>query len=370
MSPANELAVEPQRVWMPIVRKVLAPLVSVVLAVLIGSLIVKLSGEDPVLAFSALFQGALGSPQAVGETLLRSTPLLIVGVGLAYGFRTSLFNIGAEGQIFIGGLAGASVGLLLGSLSPWLSLPILLVAGMLGGAAWAFIPAILKARVGAHEVITTMMFTYIARYLVSWLVVGPLKAPGPIPQTVALPAASTLPLLSAVIPGSQLGRAHLGFIVGIVLAVIVWLVLKYTTTGYEARAVGFNASAAETGGISIASTTVKSLCISGAFAGLAGCVEVLGLHHRLFDQFSSGFGFTGIAVALLAKSNPLGVIPAALLFGALSAGATTMQLEANVSNQLISILQALIIFFVAADTVVDSVIRSRQKKAVSASAAR
>jgi simple sugar transport system permease protein len=370
VSPANERAVEPLRAWMPIARKVLTPLASVALAVLIGSLIVKLSGGDPVAASMALFSGAFGTPNQVGETLLRSTPLLIVGLGLAWGFRTGLFNIGAEGQLFVGGLVGAWLGLLLGGLTPWVSLPLLLLAGMAGGAAWAFVPAVLKAKVGAHEVITTMMFTYIARYLVSWLVVGPLKAPGPIPQTRQLPQSAILPLLRDVSAALPFGRAHLGIVIGVALAVVVWLLLKYTTLGYEARAVGFNPAAAENGGISIAATTVKSLCISGALAGLAGCIEVLGIHHRLFDQFSSGFGFTGIAVALLAKNHPLAVVPAAILFGALSAGATTMQLEANVSTKLISIIQGLVIFFVAAEAVVDWVIRARQKKAVSADAAR
>jgi simple sugar transport system permease protein len=352
---------------MDVARRIVTPLLSAALAIVVGSIIVEVSGYDAATAFSALFQGAFGSPYAIGETLLRSTPLLIVGVGLAYGFRTGLFNIGAEGQLFIGGLVGAFLGLRLAGLPPALGLPVVLFAGMLGGAAWAFVPAILKAKVGAHEVITTMMFTYIARYLVSWLVVGPLKAPGPIPQTVQIPDASTLPLLSAITP-FNLGRAHLGIVLGVVVAVVVWLVLKYTVLGYEARAVGFNPLASETGGISVAATTVKSLCISGAIAGLAGTVEVLGLHHRLFDQFSSGFGFTGIAVALLAKNHPLAVIPAALLFGALSAGSTTMQLEAGVSVRLIDIIQALVIFFVAADAIVDWVIRARQKKAVAVDA--
>ncbi len=370
MTPVNERSIEPVRAWMPVARKVLTPLASVALAVLAGSVIVELSGGDPVAAAAALFTGAFGTPMNFGETLLRSTPLIIVGLGLAYGFRTGLFNIGAEGQLFVGGLAGAWLGLLLGGLTPWVSVPLLLLAAMAGGAAWAFVPAILKAKVGAHEVITTMMFTYIARYLVSWLVVGPLKAPGPIPQTRQLPANVVLPLLRDISPALRLGRAHLGIAIGVALAVVVWLVLKYTTLGYEARAVGLNPAAAENGGISIAATTVKSLCISGALAGLAGCVEVLGIHHRLFDQFSSGFGFTGIAVALLAKNHPLAVVPAAILFGALSAGATTMQLEANVSTKLISIIQALVIFFVAAEAVVEWVVRARQKKAVAVDAAR
>lgn len=357
------------RDWASIAQKVGTPIASVFLAVMIGSLIMWVSGYDPAKAFAALYQGSLGSPKAVGDTLLRSTPLILAGLGLAYGFRANLFNIGAEGQLFMGGLAVAWLGVLLVG-QPWfVSLPLLILAAMLAGAAWAFIPAILKARIGAHEVITTMMFTYIARYLVSWLVIGPLKAPGQIPQTVALPAESQLPRIQGLfseatlqaLPFLNLARAHMGIVVAIAAAVVVWLILKYTTLGYENRAVGYNPFAAETGGISVQWTTVKALCISGALAGLAGAVEVMGVHHRLFDQFSSGFGFTGIAVALLAKNHPLAVIPAALLFGALSAGGGTMQLVADVPQKIILIVQALVIFFVAAEGIIKYLIAQRQK---------
>lgn len=370
---AEEAKPTPRRDWAAIIQKVGTPLASVVLAILIGSLIMWVSGYNPVKAFAALFQGSFGTPKAFGNTLLRSTPLILAGLGLAYGFRANLFNIGAEGQLFMGGLAAAWLGLVLVG-QPWyVNLPILLLAAMLAGAAWAFIPAILKARIGAHEVITTMMFTYIARYIVSWLVVGPLKDPGQIPQTRLLPVESQLPRIQGLFsdatlqafPFLNLGRAHVGIFVAVFFAVVVWLVLKYTTLGYENRAVGYNPFAAQTGGISVQWTTVKALCISGALAGLAGGVEVMGVHHRLFDQFSSGFGFTGIAVALLAKNHPIAVIPAALLFGAMSAGGGTMQLEADVPQKIILIVQALVIFFVAAEGIVTYFVKQRQKEATS-----
>ncbi|KAF0209180.1 MAG: ABC transporter permease [Actinomycetota bacterium] len=372
MSAAEERPAAP-RDWASIAQKVGTPIASVVLAILIGSLIMWISGYDPVAAFAALYQGAFGTPKAFGDTLLKSTPLILAGLGLAYGFRANLFNIGAEGQLFMGGLAAAWLGLMLAG-QPWfVSLPLLILAAMLAGAAWAFIPAILKARIGAHEVITTMMFTYIARYLVSWLVVGPLKSPGQIPQTGLLPVESQLPRIQSLfseatlqaMPFLKLGRAHTGIFVALIAAVIVWLVLKYTTLGYENRAVGYNPFAAETGGISVQWTTVKALCISGALAGLAGAVEVMGVHHRLFDQFSSGFGFTGIAVALLAKNHPIAVVPAALLFGALSAGGGTMQLMADVPQKIILIVQALVIFFVAAEGIITYFIKQRQKEVTS-----
>jgi len=201
---------------------------------------------------------------------------------------------------------------------------------------------------------------------VSWAIVGPLADGSGIPQTAQLPANSILPRMSAILLFLKPTRAHTGIVIAVVLAVVVWAVLKYTTLGFEARAVGYNPFASQAGGISVSSTIIKSLCISGALAGLAGAVEVMGVYGRLFDTFSSGFGFTGIAVALLAKNNPIGVIPAALLFGALSAGAGTMQLESGVSQQVVAIIQAIIIFLVAAETIVTWVVeRSRKRKAVS-----
>lgn len=343
--------------------RIATPFISVAIAILIGSFVIAAAGKSPVEAFAAMFSGAFGGTRQIGETLLRATPLVFTGLAVAYGFRSGLFNIGAEGQLFLGGIAAAFVGLMVGGLSWVVSAPIILLAAMLAGAAWAFIPAIMKARIGAHEVITTMMFSYIGRYLVSWMIAGPLKDEGAIPQTPALPETSHLPRLSDLFGFIQPNRAHFGIVLGIIAAVIIWWVLRYTVLGFEARAVGFNPTAAENGGVSISATTVKSLCLSGGLAGLAGAVEVLGVHHRMFDQFSSGFGFTGIAVALLAKNNPLGVIPAAILFGALSAGAGTMQLQAGVSQKVISIIQGTIIFLVGAEAIVTwAVKRIRERK--------
>lgn len=363
----------PLNIWAEVARKVATPFLSAALAIGIGSLIMVISGYDPAAAFAALFKGSFGGPKQIGDTLLRATPLIFTGLAVGYGFRAGLFNIGAEGQLFLGGLAAAWLGVELGG-QPWfIAIPILLVASMLAGAAWAFVPALLKARIGAHEVITTMMFTYIGRYIVSWLVIGPLKAEGQIPQTVAIGTGAQLPRIQTLfspdtlanIPILNLGRAHMGIVVAVIAALVVWFILKYTTLGYENRAVGFNPWASQTAGISVQATTVKALCISGALAGLAGSTEVMGVHYRVFDQFSSGFGFTGIAVALLAKNHPIGVIPAALLFGALSAGAGTMQLEADVPQKIILIIQALVIFLVAAEEIVGWVFKRRQKEAVS-----
>jgi simple sugar transport system permease protein len=372
MSEAHE-ATPVQKRWMAVLQRVGTPMISAALAIGVGSIIIWASGYDPGAAFAALFKGSLGTPKAIGDTLLKSTPLIMTGLAVAYGFRAGLFNIGAEGQLFMGGLAATALGLQLTGVPWFVAVPLMLVAAMAAGAAWAFVPALLKARIGAHEVITTMMFTYIGRYLVGWLVNGPLKEPGGIPQTYALEPSAQLPRIASLFsdatkeafPFLALGRAHMGIVVALLAAVVIWLILKYTTLGYENRAVGYNRWASETAGISVQWTIVKALCISGALAGLGGAVEVMGVHHRLFDQFSSGFGFTGIAVALLAKNHPLGVIPASLLFGALAAGAGTMQFEADVPQKIISIIQALVIFFVAAEEIVLWFVRRRQKEAMS-----
>lgn len=340
------------------------PLVSVALAIVISSIIIWAAGFDPIAAFSALFQGAFGTPRQFGETMMRSTPLMFTGLAVAYGFRAGLFNIGAEGQLFMGGLTAAWLGVLLGGLSGWLAIPIILVAVMVAGAAWAFIPALLKARVGAHEVITTMMFTFIARYFVAFLVNGPLKAEGAVPQTATIGDGAVLPRMNDVISFFPVSRWHMGFWIAIGVAVVVWFILKYTALGFENRAVGFNPFASETGGISVSVTTVKALCISGMLASLAGAAEVMGVYHKLFDQFSAGFGFTGIAVALLAKNHPIGVIPAAILFGALSAGAGSMQLNADVPQDVIFIIQGLIILFVAAEGLARWLVKRRRKEVV------
>jgi len=371
VSESREVTLTESR-WMSLLRAVGVPLLSVLLAIAIGSLILLAGGYDPLKAYAALFQGAFGGEMrkpfdAIGDTLVRSTPLMFTGLAVGFAFRANLFNIGAEGQFVLGSLGAAWFGLLFAGLPGFVSIPLVLLGAALFGAAWAFIPALLKARTGAHEVITTMMFSWIALYLTSWIISGPLATPGQNFQTPMLSSEVWLPTLDKVIPGlGALKYAHVGLLIALAAAVVVALLLRRTTLGYEVRAVGFNPSTAQNGGISIAMTTVWALCISGALAGLAGASQVLGVNHRMFDQVSagSGFGFTGIAVALLGKKNPVGIVFAALLFGALDAGSGTMQLFANVPQKIITILQALIIFFVGAETVVTWLIKRRQRLAL------
>jgi simple sugar transport system permease protein len=368
VSEAHEVTVT-EATWAKVLRIIGVPLISVILAMAVGSVILLVAGYDPIKAFTALFQGAFGGEMrkpldAIGDTLVRSTPLMFTGLAVGFGFRANLFNIGAEGQFILGSLGAAWFGLLFAGLPGFLSIPLILLGSALFGAAWAFIPALLKARTGAHEVITTMMFSWIALYFTSWIISGPLASPGQNYQTPMLSDTVWLPTLAKFVLGlGAVKYVHAGFLIAIVAAVVVALLLRRTTLGYEVRAVGFNPTAAQNGGISIGMTTVWALCISGALAGLAGASEVLGVTHRMFDQVSAGagYGFTGIAVALLGKKHPVGIIFAAILFGALGAGSGTMQLFANVPVKIVTLLQGLIVFFVGAETIVTWFVKRRQR---------
>ncbi|MEB3297866.1 MAG: ABC transporter permease [Candidatus Sericytochromatia bacterium] len=319
-------------------------LLAVLAALLTGGVVLALSGYDVGEALGALFKGAFGTPNALAETLVNTTPLLLAALAVALGLRAGLFNIGVEGQFLMGGLGAVVAGYALPSL-PWgLHVIVVLVAGMLAGAGWAAIPAWMKARFGAHEVITTIMFNYIAFRLVGWLVRVPLHGPGSIPQTRYVVEGARLPVLWADT------RLHAGLIVALAVAAGLWWLLWHTPWGVAIRAVGLNAEASEYAGIRVVRTVVTSLALSGGLAGLAGAVQLAGVDHRLVEEgFSAGYGYDSIAVSLLGANHPFAIVPAALLFASLRSGASLMQIEADVSSQIISVLQALVILFVAAE---------------------
>jgi simple sugar transport system permease protein len=340
-----------------IVSTVLVPLVSVLCGFLVGAIAIVAAGADPIQAYSALFAGAFINHNALAETLVSTTPYVGLGLAVALGFRAGLFNIGAEGQFYIGSLTGTFVAYSIHGLPALIEVPLGLLAGMVGGALWASIAGGLKARFGAHEVITTIMLNYVAFLVASYLVDTPglMLAPGvSTPRTPNIDGGAVLPILVA---GSRL---HLGFIVALLAVPMVWFLIERTTIGFRLRAVGFNQGAARAAGISVGWTIVLTMVISGALAGFAGIVEVLGVNYHMTDTVAAGYGFDAIAVALLARSNPWGVLPAALLFGALHNGASFMQLETQVSSDLISIVQAAVIIFVAAPVIVGWLFRLRR----------
>jgi simple sugar transport system permease protein len=297
-------------------------------------------------AYGALFSGALGDAGAISESLVASTPYIFAGLAVAVGFRGGLFNIGGEGQLLVA--AGVAVVIGYSFELPWfIHLPLAFIGGVLGGAIYGAIPGYLKAKTGAHEVINTIMMNYIAFRFFSWAFTGPLRRPGgdaPVTQEI---------YPSAYLPQIFEGyRFHWGFILALVVAFGVWWLLFKTTLGFEIRTVGANPNAARYGGMKITRIIVLTMGISGGLAGMAGANEVLGLNHFLADGFSSGYGFDAIALALLGKSHPLGVVLASLLFGTLRSGATRMQSVASIPIDIISVVQALVIVFIAAPDIV------------------
>jgi simple sugar transport system permease protein len=325
-------------------RNLLFSVLAVGVALLLGAGVLWVSGYEVGEALSALLVGAVGSVNANAETLLATTPLLMAALAVAIGLRGGLFNIGVEGQFLMGGLFAAWVGYNLTFLpGPLLTVAILL-SGIAGGALWAAIAGALKARFGAHEVITTIMLNYIAFKLVSWLVRGPLHGEGPIPQTPYVPESSHLPLLVADT------RLHTGLFLALGCAFGVWWFLWKTPWGFAVRTVGLNPDAAEYAGIGMRRTMIGTMALSGALAGLAGGTQIAGVEFRLVQEgFSAGYGYDSIAVSLLGLNHPAGIVMAAWLFAALRSGAANMQVEAGVSSQIISVLQALVILMVAAE---------------------
>jgi general nucleoside transport system permease protein len=307
-------------------------------------------------AYGALLSGALGSPSALSETIVAATPLILAGLGVALGFRAGLFNIGAEGQVIAGALAAGFAGFSLDGLPVVIHLPLAILAGLAAGGAWGFIPGILKARTGAHEVITTIMLNYIAAYLALYLLsTSVFRRPGradPISKQVEVSA--RLPHLA----GQNL-RLHAGILVAVLAVVAVAWLLGRSTWGFELRVAGANPSAAQTAGISVGRATVLAMVLSGALAGLAGAGQLLGLQYSLAPGFSGGVGFDAITLALLGRANPFGVLAAALLFGALRAGGLQMQAVTGTPIDIVLVIQSLIVIFVAAPALVRAIFRIR-----------
>lgn len=337
---------------------VIVPILAVVIALILGAVTMLATGvplSTIGLSFVALFNGSLGSVYSLSETLTSATPVTLAALGIALGFRAGLFNIGAEGQVVVGGIAAVLTGFMLTGLPIFIHLPLALAAGALAGALWASIAGWLKAATGAHEVITTIMLNLISFRLLDYLLKNPpLQRPGrtdPISQTV-LPSAELPKLLTFLDPGM---RVHAGILLAVALVAFVYWLLFRTTLGYEFRASGLNPDAARYAGMKAGVIIVLTMAIAGALAGLAGANQVLGVLGRASPGFSGGIGFDAIAVALLGRSHPVGVLFAGLLFGGLEAGGRQMQVAAGVSIDLIGIIQALIIVFIAAPLLVQTI---------------
>lgn len=328
----------------PDARWVISAATVLVIVVAVLTILVA-GGYDTSRALAALWDGAFGSPYAVlSATLVRATPLLFVGLAVGLAFRAGVLNIGAEGQLLAGATLAMTTGLLVGGLPGPLALPLVLLAGAIAGAAWAGIAAWLRQRFGVLEVISTLMLNFVAVYAVSWAVRGPLQEPTHVyPQTVELADSVRLPALFAG------HRLHLGFVLALVLAVMLWWFLARTAVGFRVRAVGAGRDAARSaGGIDASRTAAVVFIASGALAGLGGASEVTGVTFALYEGISPGYGYSAIAVALLARLHPLAIVGSAVLFGALEAGAAAMQRDASVPSVLASVVEALVVLGVLA----------------------
>ena len=336
------------------VKEVVYQVIAIAFAFVVGALVLYTTGYSPVDAYMAMATGAFGDIFGVGQTLMQATPIIFTSIAFLVSYKAGLFNIGAEGQFLMGAIAAAVAGIYLEGL-PWvIHVPLVILAGMATGGIWGLIPALLKSRFEAHEVITTMMLSYVAQFLTSYLVNYPFKAPGWVSQTVRLPASAEL---ERILPPTQLSS---GIYIAVALVVIVWFLLQRTILGFELRAIGLNPTAAENAGIKINRGVIISLVISGAIAGLGGAVEIMGVHKRFIDGFSPGYGWDGLAVALVGGLDPLGSMLASILFGALRSGGMIMARSTGVPLDINILLQGLVILFVAAPTMIRSILRRRK----------
>lgn len=330
-----------------LLKNLYIPLVGIISAIIIGGILMAVTGYDPFEAYKALFYGGFVKNWHV--SILNATPLIFTGLSIAFAFKAGLFNIGAEGQYYVGAMAATFLGIYL-KLPGILVIPLIfLVSGAVAGA-YNFIPSLLKVRTGAHEVITTMMFAHIARYMSSIFIRGM----GGDPQTSSHPYVTDpiaerawLPRFQQFLENSNY-RLHIGILIGILMALFVYYILFYTKFGFEIRAIGQNPMAARTQGISFSTNVYRALLFAGFLAGFAGVVQVLGLNHKLFENLSAGYGWNGISVALLASNNPIGVIFTAILWGSLDAGGQYMARTVQTPNAIVEIIKGIILFLVVA----------------------
>lgn len=347
-------------------RAMLVPLLAVVTALLIGAGVMLIFGDNPIQAYEGLFSGAFGTARAWSTTVRKMTPLILTGLSVAVAFKAGLFNIGASGQFMMGTVASVAVGVNFEGLPAFIHLPLAILAGIAGGMIWGAIPGLLKVTTGAHEVIVTIMLNYVASLFAGWTVYAggtQGQQPGPLWNPAAGAISETRDvLLSAQIPWlfGPPYRVHYGFILAILVAIFIWWLIYKTVVGFEIRTVGQNMKAARYAGMRVPTMIVLSMVIAGGLAGLAGAIETLGLNHKFAPEFGGAVGFDGITVALLGQTHPVGVILAAFLMGALDAGAARMQFVSGVAADIIQIIQALVLAFVAAPTIIRTLFRLRK----------
>ena len=356
-----------RREWFSRLVDGLLPLFATLAALAVGAVMLLFLRVNPVVAYESLWKGAFGSTNAFAETLVKATPLLLVGLGICISFRGDVINIGGEGQMIVGAILATWIGLTLTSWPGWVVITLSLLAGFLGGAIWGGIPGLLKAYFNVNEILSTVMMNAIAVQLMNFLLRGPMIDPSQaqlaskIPQTARLLDIFRLPRLVPT-------RLHLGALIAVILAILVYILLWRTTLGYRIRAVGQNPHASRYAGINVKRYVVLALLLSGAFSGLAGATQVFGVNYRMITDgsasgFTGGAGFNGIVAALFGQLHPIWSIPASILFGALLVGANNMQRAVQVPSALVTALNGLVVVFVVASEIWQ---RQRQKRRLAA----
>jgi simple sugar transport system permease protein len=362
-------------------QQLLVPILAILLALAVGAVIMVLSsplidGEIDwtiwITAYQALIEGSIGSKNALHQTLVEAAPLILAGLAVGLGFKAGLFNIGAQGQFLMGGFAAAVVGGVLAGASPFVAVIAAVIAGLAVGAFYGFIPGALKAFTGAHEVVTTIMLNYVAIFIIAYAVAGPLRDPvATFARTIDVGAAR-LPVLD--IPGLpwpldflETRNLHLGVFLAFAAVPVVWWLLFRSTLGFEIRTVGANPDAARYAGMRPRFLVVLTMTLSGLLAGLAGTIQILGISGYMPASYVTNVGFDAIAVALLGRSHPVGILFAALLFGAMKAGSGLMQIEAGIPVQMVDVLTGTILFFLAIDVLIRKWFRIRSAAGTSGS---
>jgi general nucleoside transport system permease protein len=347
--------------WRDIAFNAAVPIIGMLVALIIGAIMLVLLKANPITAYAALLNGAVGSVYGITQSLVKATPLLLVGLGICIAFRASVINIGAEGQIVAGALMATWFPLTFRTWPGWLLIPSTILMGFLAGSAWGFIPGILKARLKVNEILSTVMMNAIALQLMNLLIRGPLMDPSGVTAGTYLAQSERLPTqvwLTRLVPQTQL---HAGAILAVVLAILVYIFLWRTTIGYRIRAVGLNPDASRYAGINVPFYQALSLTLAGGLAGIAGVVEVIGVQHRLLDGITSGYGFSGIVAALFGGLHPLGTIPASILFGGLLVGADSMQRAVQVPSSLVNALLGLVVLFVVGSNLITRRLAAKRK---------
>jgi ABC-type uncharacterized transport system permease subunit len=354
--------------WVDIAFRAALPVMAMLAALFIGALMLLFLKANPFEAYAAMLNGVFGSVSGITQSLVKATPLLLVGLGICIAFRASVINIGAEGQIIAGALMATWFSLQFRAWPGWLLLPTTMIMGFIGGAVWGFIPGILKARLDVNEILSTVMMNAIALQLMNLMIRSLLMDPAGVAAGTYLAQSERLPeqvWLPRLVPQTSL---HSGAIIAVVLAVVVYIFLWRTTIGYRIRAVGLNPDASRYAGIRVPVYQALSLTLAGGFAGLAGVVEVIGVQHRLLEGITSGYGFSGIVAALFGGLHPLGLIPASWLFGSLLVGADKMQRAVQVPSALVDTMMGLVVLFVVGSALWSRRWAMRREIAVSKSA--